>query len=277
MTFISPKTDFAFKKIFASQESKPILISFLNALVYHNQPLIQDLEIIDPYQSSPLPILKDSFLDVKAKLSNGSLVIIEMQVLQVESFARRVLYNATKAYCLQLGKGEGYRYLKPVIALTITDFVMFPEHNQVISNFKLREETTNINYIENHLQLVFVELPKFEKNLEELEQLDELWMYFLKNAPSLETVPPQMAEKQEFQQAFGIASEANLSRKDLDELGKREMFIHDQQGLAIFAEKQGKKQAKEEIARQLLPLLDNETISQTTGLPVEEIEKLRES
>ncbi|WAN70095.1 hypothetical protein BJP36_39250 [Moorena producens JHB] len=42
---------------------------------------------------------------------------------------------------------------------------------------------------------MFVELPKFEKQLEELDQLDELWMYFLKNAPSLETVPPKMANK----------------------------------------------------------------------------------
>ncbi|NET66352.1 MAG: Rpn family recombination-promoting nuclease/putative transposase [Moorea sp. SIO1G6] len=295
MKFISPKTDFAFKKIFASQESKPILISFLNALVYHNQPLIQDLEIIDPYQSSPLPILKDSFLDVKAKLRDGSLVIIEMQVLQVESFARRVLYNAAKAYSLQLGQGEGYRSLKPVIALTITDFIMFPENNQVINHFEFREKSTNISYVENYLQLLFVELPKFEKQLEELEDLDELWMYFLKNAPSLDTVPDKMAQLPEFQQAFGIASQANLTRKELDELGKREMFIHDQQGLILFAEKQGRekgmkqgieegmKQGREEgekekaqtIARQLLPLLDDETISQTTGIPVEEIRKLR--
>ncbi len=58
----------------------------------------------------------------------------------------------------------------------------------------------------------------------------------------------------------------------MEELGKREMFIHDQQELVIFAE----KQAKKEIPLQLLPLLDDETISQTTGIPVEEIQKLRE-
>ncbi|MDY7015439.1 MAG: PD-(D/E)XK nuclease family transposase, partial [Cyanobacteriota bacterium] len=34
MRFINPKTDYAFKKIFGSAESKDILISFLNALVY---------------------------------------------------------------------------------------------------------------------------------------------------------------------------------------------------------------------------------------------------
>jgi predicted transposase/invertase (TIGR01784 family) len=33
--FINPKTDFAFKKIFGSEQSKDILISFLNAIVYN--------------------------------------------------------------------------------------------------------------------------------------------------------------------------------------------------------------------------------------------------
>ncbi len=47
MRFISPKTDFAFKKIFGSTESKPILISFLNAIIYKGKKVIKDLEIID--------------------------------------------------------------------------------------------------------------------------------------------------------------------------------------------------------------------------------------
>ena len=34
MSFISPKIDYAFKKIFGSEESKEILISFLNAIIY---------------------------------------------------------------------------------------------------------------------------------------------------------------------------------------------------------------------------------------------------
>jgi predicted transposase/invertase (TIGR01784 family) len=49
MIFINPKTDFAFKKIFGSEQSKDILISFLNALLYDAQPIIEDLEILNPY------------------------------------------------------------------------------------------------------------------------------------------------------------------------------------------------------------------------------------
>lgn len=74
MKFISPKTDFAFKKIFGSTESKDILISFLNAIIYESQDVIQDLEIIDPYLGGNTLELKDSYLDVKAVLDNNSTV-----------------------------------------------------------------------------------------------------------------------------------------------------------------------------------------------------------
>ena len=90
MRFISPKTDFAFKKIFGSNRSKQILISFLNAIVYDNHNTIQSLEIINPYNPGTTLTLKDTYLDVRAVLDNGSTVIIEMQVLNVEAFEKRV-------------------------------------------------------------------------------------------------------------------------------------------------------------------------------------------
>jgi predicted transposase/invertase (TIGR01784 family) len=72
MNFISPKTDFAFKKIFGSTDSKDILISFLNAILYGGQPTVKDLEIIDPYSASRVTGLKDTFLDVKAKITGNN-------------------------------------------------------------------------------------------------------------------------------------------------------------------------------------------------------------
>ena len=86
MIFINPKIDFAFKKIFGSEDSKDILISFLNALVYEAQPIIQDLEIINPYLAPKIRGVKETYLDIKAKICDAEsgeerTVIIEMQVL----------------------------------------------------------------------------------------------------------------------------------------------------------------------------------------------------
>jgi predicted transposase/invertase (TIGR01784 family) len=281
--FINPKTDYAFKKIFGSSESKEILISFLNALIYDAQPIIEDLEILNPNLPPKSLGLKDTYLDVKAKLNNGTLVIIEMQVLNVLSFGKRVLYNAAKTYAFQLQSGEGYRMLKPVIALTITDFEMFPEFEDYISQFVYKEKTKNVRYTDGEMELVFIELPKFTKELSQLETLTDKWIYFLKYARSLTHIPENMDNIPAIHHAFEIASEANLTREEIEDLERREQFIYDQQGAIALGREEGRQQGREEgennakraIARQLLEILDDETISQTTGLTVEEIRNLR--
>ena len=292
MRFINPKTDFAFKKIFGSNQSKPILISFLNAMIYDGNPTIADLEIIDPYLASRVQYLKDSYLDVKARLAGGATVIIEMQVLNVESFAKRVVYNTAKTYSTQLIRGEGYFKLKPVIALTITDFEMFDNDREVISHFVFKEKKRLFDYVDPEIELIFIELPKFNKQLDELETLTDKWVYFMKNAPSLEVVPQTMETVSEIQQAFAIANETNLNPEELADLEARERYILDQQGILRKGIEEGLAQGREEgreeglalgmrekaleIARQLLNVLDNQTISQTTGLSVEDIQNLRE-
>jgi predicted transposase/invertase (TIGR01784 family) len=83
MRFLDVRTDFAFKRVFGSE-------------------CITDLTIVDPYQIPLLKGMKDSYVDVKAVLSNQSKVIIEMQVLNVEGFEQRILYSAAKIYSTQL-------------------------------------------------------------------------------------------------------------------------------------------------------------------------------
>jgi predicted transposase/invertase (TIGR01784 family) len=275
MTYINPKTDYAFKKIFGSSESKDILISFLNAIIYDGNPTIEDLEIIDPNLPPRVEGLKDSSLDVKAKLADGTLVIIEMQVLNVESFGQRILYNAAKTYAFQLQKGEGYRMLKPVIALTITDFEMFKNSNNLISRFIYKEEASNLPYPDNDIKLVFVELPKFTKSVDQLETLADKWLYFMKYAITITEVPPVMDSIPEIHQAFGIANQANLSPDELANIERQEMFIYDQQGTIIKAVEDALQQKNLAITRQLLDRLDDASIAQITGLKIEDVRKLR--
>ncbi|MFB2894137.1 Rpn family recombination-promoting nuclease/putative transposase [Aerosakkonemataceae cyanobacterium BLCC-F50] len=276
MRFINPKTDFAFKKIFGSEQSKDILISFLNALLYDSNPTIEDLEILNPYLAPKIRGVKDTYLDVRAQITGDKTVIIEMQVLNVEGFEKRILYNAAKAYSIQLDTGENYNLLNPVIALTITDFEMFSNWDKVISRFALKEQDYLVDYSIYDIELVFVELPKFNKNLDELETLTDKWIYFLRTARSLETVPEEIGEVPEIQKAFTIANQANLTRDELEDLEKREIFIQDQRNAITRAVNQAVKQKSIEIAKRLIDVgLDDQTISQTTGLNLEEVRNLR--
>jgi predicted transposase/invertase (TIGR01784 family) len=277
MNFINPRTDFAFKKIFGSEQSQPILISFLNALLYDGQPTIEDLVIINPYQAPRIRGVKDSYLDVKAKLSSGETVIIEMQVLNVEGFEKRILYNAAKSYSIQIDKGEEYPALNPVIALTITDFEMFADIPAPISRFVLKEKEYLLDYPINDLELVFVELPKFHQTLEEVENLAEKWLYFLRYAQRFDTIPREIADVPAIEQAFGMANQANLTREELEELEHQAMFIQDQRGAITKAKRQARQEERLAIAQQLLPLLDDAAIAQTTGLAIAAVQSLRQT
>lgn len=250
MKFIDPKTDYAFKKIFASENSKDILISFLNALVYNQQSIIQDLEIIDPYNQSPVVSAKDSFLDVIAILDNGTKVIIEMQVANTPAFGKRVVYNVAKTYGNQLRIAEKYVGLRPVISLTITNFIIFENTPKIITKFIFKEQEEFFDYPHQELEMVFVELPKFDKELSELEGLIDKWLYFIKQAPSLEVVPENMGTVPEINKAFTIAMIANLTMEEYDKIQRQELKAQEEEGIAIQAREDGLKQGLQQGLRQ---------------------------
>jgi predicted transposase/invertase (TIGR01784 family) len=264
MNFINPKTDFGFKKIFASPQSKEVLISFLNAMLYNAQPTIEDLEIIDPYAAPAISGLKDTYLDVKAKITGNKTVIIEMQVINVEAFTKRVIYNAAKTYATQLKPREGYSKLNPLIALTITDFILFENTEKFLSHFVFKEVEENFEYY-REIELVFVELPKFNKNLEQVENLIQSWVYFLKNAPELDEIPDKLASVPEIQTAFNIANRSSLSLKELEALEKREMFFEDQRGAVIKGIQEGRQEGRQEGLIQGQTALILRQIARRTG------------
>lgn len=293
MRFLDVKTDYAFKKVFGSIESKDILISFLNALIYDKSEIkIKDLDIVDPYNIPMIKGVKDTFVDVKAVLDNDTTVIIEMQVLNHKGFEKRVLYNAAKNYSIQLNKNEDYHLLNPVIALSIVDFTMFEENDNVINRFKLIEKETFINYNDD-IELIFIELPKFKKSLQQLKDIKEQWIYFVKNAGSLEYIPQNLDNHIKI--ALENINEANMSKEELEAQHKRKEFLSIQRLAILKADEDGfekglekgleqglekgkelgKKEEKLEIARNLLKAgVGKDVVKATTNLSDEDIEGL---
>ena len=285
MQFLDVKTDFAFKKVFGSDQSKDILIDFLNALIDFEDETITDVTIVDPYQIPLLKGMKDSYVDVKAILSNQKTVIIEMQVLNVEGFEKRVLYNAAKTYSTQLRKAESYESLEPIIALTITDFVMFEELSSIISYWNLREKEQFIKYSDD-IELIFIELPKFKKTEPELTTISDKWIYFIKHAGELEFIPKTFTEPP-LVEAFAFANTAGLSEEELELQFKRRDFIFLQKGALEKARKdgrragiqagiqEGKQQEKLDMARRMVKdQVPVEMIIKYTGLRQEEVENI---
>ncbi len=235
MRFLNPKTDFAFKKIFGSDTSREVLISFLNAVLELRHPyLIQEVDILDPYLAPKIHGMKDTYLDVRVRDENGRSYIVEMQVLNVAGFEKRILYNACKAYSNQLAAGEDYSLLSEVIALTITDFVMYEELPALKNRFRLRAEDNHEIY-HGDLELIFIELPKFLKSEAELESVLDKWLYFLRSARDLTAIPAKLSDEPAIVKAFDIANKAGLTPEEMEDQERREIFIQDQRGALQFA------------------------------------------
>ncbi len=298
MRFLDVKTDFAFKKVFGSEKSTAILIDFLNAVLeYPTERAILELTIVDPYQIPMIKGMKDTYVDVKARLADGRQVIIEMQVLNVQGFEQRILFNAAKSYSLQLQKGEDYTLLNPVIALTLTDFQLF-DTPDLTSRFKLIEKQHLLEYGDD-IELIFIELPKFTLEESQLQTAKDRWLYFVKNAGSLKFIPDNLAREQHIHQAFDIANLASLTDEELEAQEKRFDFIRLQRGAIKKAQIDGLEQGLEQgleigrkeglekglelgkqrmaldIAKQLFDVLDDSTIAAKTGLSEIEVTQLR--
>ena len=247
MKFADPKNDVAFKKIFGDENKKEILISFLNNILDFagTKKEIADIMIANPYQVPKLEGLKYSILDIKALDKRGIHYIIEMQVLHTEALEKRVLYYTSKAYIQQLNRAEEYPKLNQVIFLGFLDFTFFDNNPAYASRHLILDEKTH-EHVFKDFELNFVELPKFDKDLDHLDNVKDKWIYFVKNAGDMKIIPEQMKSPKEIVEAFEVANEHTWSQEELDAYDAKGIFIADQRQGYIYAQKQGLAEGKAE-------------------------------
>ncbi|MFH0926302.1 MAG: Rpn family recombination-promoting nuclease/putative transposase [bacterium] len=283
MQFIDPRSDYAFKKIFGNDSAHDILISFLNAVMkLEGERSIESVVILNPYEAPKIKELKHSFLDVKCTDYRGVHYVVEMQVEYVKGFIKRVVYNSSKAYVNQIEQGEDYPRLNQVVAINILDFIMFEDERvRYLSHHLIKESETNESYL-NEISYYFIELPKFNKRDNELQNNLEKWVFFIKNAGNLDYIPKSL-QVEVFKKAFEIANRASMSREEWELYDQSLVLIQDQRGAVEAAlEKgerigieKGERLGKLEIARNLLKLgVDLKVVLESTGIPEEELRGL---
>ena len=104
--------------------------------------------------------------------------------------------------------------------------------------------------------------------------IQDKWLYFVKNAGRLNRVP-QVLDEAPIREAFAIANTATLSPEELEQQERRHDFIRLQRGSQLKAYEDGQKAKQLEVARNLLPMLDDVAIAVATGLEVEVVGGLR--
>ncbi|WP_432466033.1 PD-(D/E)XK nuclease family transposase [Candidatus Cardinium hertigii] len=96
---------------------------------------------------------------------DSNITLLPNQVAPQEGFEKRAQYYASKAYCRQLNAGQevGARYqdLKGVIFIAITDYIVFPEKKDYLSNHVILDSKTYARDLKD-FSFTFIELPKFK-------------------------------------------------------------------------------------------------------------------
>ncbi|HYU32043.1 MAG TPA: Rpn family recombination-promoting nuclease/putative transposase [Thermoanaerobaculia bacterium] len=249
--FADPKTDFVFKRIFGSDVHKPLLIELLNALLeLSGDHRIVDLKYLSPEQRVPVVELKLSVVDVKCFDERGRHYVVEMQVLNVEGFEKRVVYNTSKAYVTQLRAGEDYPGLDDVVGVTICDFLLWSgppdaggEPVPMLSRWRMQEQHGGALGL-SQVQYVFLELPKYRSGDDPQGTIDR-WAYFFREAENLEVVPPALSQAP-YREALEVARMASFSAGELDLYDRAKIAEQDARGALTLAKRQSREEGREE-------------------------------
>ncbi len=211
--FINPFTDFGFKKIFGEEYNKDLLIDFLNAILSLKSPIVD----VTYGSQEKLPLViedRKSIVDIYCESQNGEKFIVEMQKTKQLFFRDRSLLYAAYPIVQQAKKGEWNYKISPVYVIAVLDFEYKDEaeSDKYIHDVRLYDVVDN-EIFSDKLRLLYLEMPKFKKKLEELVTNEDKWLYFLKNLPNMDEIPAELSGKI-FEKAFEQAEIANYTHAE---------------------------------------------------------------
>ena len=120
--FINPRVDWAFKRIFGSDDTKECLITFLNG-VFEDEFVIKDVKHLKTEQTRHQKRERGVIFDVACVTDDGRHIIVEMQKKEQRYFVDRALYYSSKAIVEQAKPGEWDFHLTPVYTVCFMDFI----------------------------------------------------------------------------------------------------------------------------------------------------------
>lgn len=284
--YLDPKADVVFKKIFGDHPH--LLKSFLNAVL----PLATDNPIVElhylPTEQIPhIPAFKRTIADVKCKDAKGRVFIVEMQIDWTESFKQRLLFGTSQAVVKQLEKGQAYQLLQPVYGLGIVADIYEKESPNWYHHYQLVRQGNQARDVIEHLQLVFIELPKFPVYSSEEKKLRLLWLRFLREInEKTVTVSQELLDIPEISEAVDLAEEAAYTQGELNAYETYWDNVRTEKTLLLgryeegeaTGEARGRMEEKRDMAKKMIKRgVAIEIIVEDTGLTRDQVEEIKAS
>jgi predicted transposase/invertase (TIGR01784 family) len=277
--FLDPKNDIAFRRVFGSERNKDILIHFINdILVFKEAALITEVTFLKTIQDPEIVTKKTSIVDVLCEDEKGNKYIVEMQVAKEKGFAKRAQYYAAKAYANQADVKGKYKNLKEIVFIAIANFIMFPNKKGFKSDHVILDRNSHEHDLKD-FSFTFLELPKFKKTIDELQNITEKWMYFFNGTE--ETSPEDIAK------IMGSDTIMERAYHELDRYywNEEELLSYEQAqkyewGYNASMEQKfdegiekGREEEKKEIARKMLEKgMNAKMVKEITGYSLEDLD-----
>lgn len=208
--YMNLMADWAFKRVFGSEDNKECLITFLNGL-FEGEFRIKDVKFQNTEQICHNKYERGVIFDVKCITEDGRHIIVEMQKREQKFFVDRALFYSAKAITSQAKRGEWDYHLAPVYTIC---FMNFKAETSLPQQFRtdvglgvLNEEIhkggtssqksssknpqtfrfSSLKYGFEKVRIVYLQLPFFKKK--ECVSIFDCWIYVIKNMERLIDMP----------------------------------------------------------------------------------------
>jgi predicted transposase/invertase (TIGR01784 family) len=205
------------------------------------------------------------------------------------------LFNESKAFSHQIGKGKEFSMLAPVYSLNIINQSFSSQQHAWYHHYKLTHQSLPNRFMHG-IEFILVELPNFIPSKFSEKKLTTLWLRFLNDIENRTTmIPEELLEIPEIAEAVEALKVSSYSLEELEKYDKYWDIISTQKTMLIDAwndgerhgekrgEKRGEKKGEKKGEKRGLMLAAKnlkaknfplEEICKITGLSPDEVKNL---
>ena len=273
------KNDIIFKAFFSRKGNEIFLIDFLEALLNIKIDSIKIKEEVNIEQLSVDE--KGGRLDLQAKLNDGIIVNIELQMKNNYDIEERTTLYSSKISSREAGRGTDYKDIDKIIMINILGYNLL-EFEEYISETVIVLDKHREYEMLKGIKWYFIELPKFRKKNPDLNNKMDQWICFIddsnKGAVKMAENNNEVLKKARKELDYLTGDEAVRRLAELRDKWEMDDFFIKKRAKEE-GEKKGKKigekKKQKEIAKNLLKMgMDISKVIEATGLNKKEIENL---
>ena len=170
------KNDVIFQTFFSRKGNEEFLIDFLNAL------LNKDIKSIEVREEVNLERLskeeKGGRLDLQAKLEDGTIISIEMQLRNEYNIEEKTTLYSGKVISRETERGTDYEDINQVIMINILGYNFLNVEDYISETAIVLEKHRDYEVLTG-LKWYFIELPKFRKQNPDMNEKINQWLAFI--------------------------------------------------------------------------------------------------